>query len=153
MRTGSILALTTAALLCSILPVLAQGRQGQQVQLPEGNGKELVQTTCSRCHALNLVTESSGNTREGWETLFSSMVAVPKGEAAPIAEYLAKNFPLKPAPPAVLIPGATTVSIKEWLVPSLGSRPHDPLAAADGSLWWSGQWANVLGRLDPKAAP
>jgi virginiamycin B lyase len=40
--------------------------------------------------------------------------------------------------------------MKEWIVPSLGSRPHDPLAAADGSLWWTGQWANKLGRLDPK---
>ena len=27
--------------------------------------------------------------------------------------------------------------------------PHDPLAASDGSLWYSGQMANVLGRLDP----
>jgi len=47
--------------------------------LPEGNGKELVQTTCTRCHALNMVTNSWGNTREGWETLFSSMVAVAPG--------------------------------------------------------------------------
>ena len=35
-------------------------------------------------------------------------------------------------------------------MPSLGSRPHDPLAAADGSIWWTGQWSNVLGRVDPK---
>ena len=31
-----------------------------------------------------------------------------------------------------------------------GSRPHDPLATADGSLWYTGQMAGVLGRLDPK---
>ena len=151
MRTGSIAALTTAAFLSSMLPALAQGRQGRQVQLPEGNGKDLVQTTCTRCHGLNLVAESWGNTREGWQDLFSSMVVVPKAEAAVISEYLAKNFPEKPAPAAKLIPGPATVSIKEWIVPSLGSRPHDPLAAADGSLWWTGQWANVLGRLDPKS--
>jgi virginiamycin B lyase len=36
-------------------------------------------------------------------------------------------------------------------VPSLGSRPHDPLAARDGSIWWTGMFANVLGRLDPKS--
>jgi hypothetical protein len=29
--------------------------------------------------------------------------------------------------------GKASVTIKEWLVPTLGSRPHDPLAAADGS--------------------
>ena len=35
-------------------------------------------------------------------------------------------------------------------MPSLGSRPHDPLATPDGAIWWTGQWANVLGRVDPK---
>ena len=89
MRTGSILAWTTAAFLSSALPALAQGRQGQQVQLPEGNGKELVQTTCTRCHALNMVTESWGYTREGWADLLSTMVALPKVQADPITEYLA----------------------------------------------------------------
>ena len=28
--------------------------------------------------------------------------------------------------------------------------PHDPLATPDGMIWWSGQFANKLGRLDPK---
>jgi virginiamycin B lyase len=35
-------------------------------------------------------------------------------------------------------------------VPTLGSRPHDPHAARDGSIWWSGQFANKLGHVDPK---
>ena len=43
-----------------------------------------------------------------------------------------------------------TVTIKEWVVPTADSHPHDPLAAADGSIWWTGQLANLLGRLDPK---
>ena len=42
------------------------------------------------------------------------------------------------------------VSFKEWIVPTLGSRPHDPLAARDGSIWWTGQWPDGLGRVDPK---
>jgi virginiamycin B lyase len=37
-----------------------------------------------------------------------------------------------------------------WDVPTQGSRPHDPLAAKDGSIWWTGQLANKLGRIDPK---
>ena len=37
-----------------------------------------------------------------------------------------------------------------WQAPTPGSRPHDPLAASDGSLWYTGQLANVLGRVDPK---
>ncbi len=42
------------------------------------------------------------------------------------------------------------VSIKEWDVPTPNSRPHDPAVAPDGSLWYTGQKANKLGRLDPK---
>src|SRR4029077_9809198 len=90
--------------------------------------------------------------REGWQHVFSTMVALPSEQTAVLADYLAKNFPEKPRPAAGEIPGNVIVSIKEWVVPSLGSRPHDPLAAPDGSLWWTGQWANVLGRLDPKTS-
>src|SRR5205809_3204409 len=42
------------------------------------------------------------------------------------------------------------VSIKEWDVPTPDSRPHDPEVAPDGALWYTGQLANKLGRLDPK---
>ena len=91
-----------AAFLWFLLPVAAQGQRGQQVQLPDGSGKELVQTTCSKCHALNMITNSWGNTREGWQTLFGSMVELPKDQATLISEYLATHFPVKPAPEAVV---------------------------------------------------
>jgi virginiamycin B lyase len=42
------------------------------------------------------------------------------------------------------------VTITEWDTPTKDSHPHDPLAAADGSLWYTGQYANKLGRLDFK---
>src|SRR6185295_11651926 len=42
------------------------------------------------------------------------------------------------------------VTITEWDTPTKDSHPHDPLAAADGSLWYTGQYANKLGRLDLK---
>ncbi len=42
------------------------------------------------------------------------------------------------------------INIRLWDVPTLGSRPHDPLATRDGAIWWTGQLANKLGRLDPK---
>ena len=147
--TKGFIVLTVAVALAAVAPVRTQRGGGQPVVLPEGDGKELVQSTCTSCHALNLVVNSAGNTKEGWERLFGSMVAVPPDKAAVLSEYLARNFPEKPRPAAVLISGPASVSIKEWVVPSLGSRPHDPLAAADGSIWWTGQWANVLGRLDP----
>jgi virginiamycin B lyase len=42
------------------------------------------------------------------------------------------------------------VAIREWDVPTPKSRPHDPEVAPDGALWYTGQLANKLGRLDPK---
>src|SRR5438105_3241432 len=42
------------------------------------------------------------------------------------------------------------VVIREWDVPTPNSRPHDPAVAPDGALWYTGQLANKLGRLDPK---
>lgn len=50
----------------------------------------------------------------------------------------------------LLAAGPATVSIKEWDVPTPNSRPHDPALAPDGSLWYTGQMSNTLGRLDPK---
>src|SRR5262245_66313341 len=68
------------------------GRGGAQVTLPEGAGKELVQTTCSKCHGLNLVTNSGGYSKQEWDQLASSMVQLPKDQHEAITSYLAKNF-------------------------------------------------------------
>jgi virginiamycin B lyase len=46
--------------------------------------------------------------------------------------------------------GTLNVQIQEYEVPTPKSRPHDPALAPDGSLWYTGQGANKLGRLDPK---
>jgi len=46
--------------------------------------------------------------------------------------------------------GTLNVQIQEYEVPTPRSRPHDPALAPDGSLWYTGQGANKLGRLDPK---
>ncbi len=152
MRTRAFSVLMLATFLCLALPAPTQGqpgRRGQPVQLPEGTGRETVQGNCTQCHGLNLLVNSSGYTQEGWKELSNSMVALPSDEADVMAKYLATHFPVRPAPEAVVIPGPVEVSIREWMAPSLGSRPHDPLAAADGSVWWTGQWSNMLGRVDP----
>ena len=150
MRRTACYLTVAAALASAIVAALgAQGRGGAENSLPEGAGRELVQGTCARCHGLNMITSSWGNDQEGWRQLFGSMVALPRDQADTISAYLAKNFPPRPAPAAVVIAGPVNVSFREWVVPTLGSRPHDPLAAADGSIWWTGQFANRLGRLDP----
>src|ERR1700730_17895008 len=155
MSRKSLLPLAVAAFFCSVFvfsadPARSQGRGGQATPLPDGPGKEVVQTTCTKCHATNLIVNSGGYTRQEWTDLFSTMVAVPKDQGDVLADYLAKNFPAQPRPPAVVIPGPVNVSIKEWSVPSLGSRPNDPEPGQNGKIWWTGMFANVLGRFDPK---
>jgi virginiamycin B lyase len=149
MSIRALLGAAIALAFFAIAPVETQRGGGAPIALPEGSGKALVEQTCSKCHGLNLIT-NSGYTRSEWETLYTSMVAVPPDQRPVISEYLATHFPEKARPAAVIVPGTASVSIKEWVVPSLGSRPHDPLAMRDGTIWWTGQWANVLGRLDPK---
>lgn len=128
------------------------GRQGgpPPVQLPDGPGREQVQATCTRCHGLNLIAGSWGYTRDGWQDRIATMVKLAPPELNAISSYLAQHYPVKDAPGAVLISGPATVTIKEWMAPTLGSRPHDSHAAADGSIWWTGQFASKLGRLDPR---
>src|SRR5262245_66114384 len=43
---------------------------------------------------------------------------------------------------------SSEVLIREWDCPTANSHPHDPAVAPDGSLWYTGQNANKLGRLD-----
>jgi virginiamycin B lyase len=127
-----------------------QGRGSGQVALPDGPGKDEIQATCTKCHAANLITGAGGNTRQEWIELFNTMVSLPKDQSNVIADYLAKNFPPQSRPQPVVIPGSVTVSFKEWIAPSLGSRPHDPEPGPGGTIWWTGMFANVLGRVDPK---
>jgi len=133
----------------------ARPRGGQQaVTLPAGAGRETVQTLCKACHELSRITFSGGYDREGWSQAVDRMVAVgaplSPAQRTEVVAYLAAHFPEQPRPEGRVIPGPVKVSFKEWAVPTAGSRPHDPLATPDGELWWTGQMANKLGRLDPK---
>jgi virginiamycin B lyase len=126
------------------------GGRGGQVQLPDGPGKEIVQTTCSTCHGLNSITGSAGYTAERWQYVFGAMVKLPDDKAAAAAQYLATHFPPKPGREPKLIPGPVTVSFKEWVVPTLGQRARDPFQLPDGTIWWTGQFASIVGRLNPR---
>jgi virginiamycin B lyase len=124
--------------------------RGTEVSLPEGPGREQVQGMCATCHPLSNIPNSRGYSAQGWDDLIAGMIVMTPPMKKPIIEYLGAHFPRKPGPETVIVPGAATVSIREWFTPTRGQRPHDPLAAADGTIWWTGQWTNVLGHLDPR---
>jgi virginiamycin B lyase len=145
----SVARITPVAWLC--LACAAQA-QTAQPDFPEGPGKEVFVAACGGCHDINRAR--AGYTPAGWNTVVEMMqniaAPVPPEQWPMVAAYLIKNFPERPRPAATVIDGPVTAAIKIWPVPTLGSRPHDPLATKDGALWWTGQLVNKLGRLDLK---
>jgi virginiamycin B lyase len=145
MSGKSLVPLTAVALLLSALPAAAANP----------DGKALVEATCNSCHPLS-ARVGSGYTPAHWNTVMRMMInqgaPVPKdkAEVAAMLSYLTKTYPDKGKAEAKVVKGAVKVSMEIWQASTPGSRPHDPLAARDGSLWYTGQMANVLGRVNPK---
>lgn len=139
---------TLAALALSLSPPAS----AQNNELPDGPGKQILMDACSGCHEVGR-TVRGNYTPDEWRNVVAMMVnfgaPVPQDKVEVLADYLIKSFPERPRPAAKIIPGPVEATIKEWDVPTPGSRPHDPLATPDGAIWYSGQMANVLGRLDP----
>jgi len=137
--------LIVPAVLCFAASAWAQDRLEE--------GKALVEKQCNTCHPLT-ARVGSGYTEEGWKTVMRMMAnhgaQYPAERVSLMMGYLVKTYPVKGRPDAVLVPGSVKVSMKAFQVPTPASRPHDPLAAKDGSLWYTGQMTNVLGRIDPK---
>ena len=142
--------LVSGSILAALTPFVAQA-QAQGSGLPEGPGREMVQGACTGCHQTSEILRSSGYTREGWKELTSTMIdlSASPAERDQLTEYLATHFPPNDKRRPKLMAGDTHVAFKEWRTPTLGQRSRDPVQAADGSIWWAGQWANLVGRIDP----
>jgi virginiamycin B lyase len=138
-----------AVFFCILVPAAAEAQRGGQVTLPEGPGKEVVQASCTSCHGLNQITGAAGYTQEGWRDLISSMVALPGPQADAATKYLATHFPEKPGRKPTLVPGDVKITFKEWKVPTLGQRSRDPIQLKDGTIYWTGMYASLIGQLNP----
>lgn len=119
--------------------------------LPEGPGKMLVENLCTTCHTTATISRAAGySTAADWRRVFSTMIELPDSQANTIATYLAEHFPEDTSRRPNLIAGDVDIEIIEWTVPTLGQRSRDPAEAPDGSIWWTGMWASLAGRLDPE---
>lgn len=142
------------------LLVACAATAGAQDLFPDGPGMDILSTKCRTCHMPDRVTKVTGRPAEGWRTLVTTMInrgaPVTDEELPVLVAYLAKNWPVDKVVATVtfapVAPMASHVkaAFTEWDVPTAASRPSAPLAASDGSIWYSGEGANVLGRLDPK---
>src|SRR5262249_33459076 len=108
-----------ACALSFVLTPLAAHAQNQGPGLPEGEGKQLVETVCTACHLTNMITGSSGYTQAGWKELTSTMVDLSHvpDQWDTITKYLATNFPPNTKRAPTLVPGDFKIAFKEWKVP------------------------------------
>ena len=125
-RASSVLT-AAAILLFSVPSALALLQSGEEQALPEGKGKEAVETACAVCHSLSKVT-AKRQSRSDWERTVQSMVErgarVSTEEANSIAGYLAQHFG-DSGSPAAAEPKATP--------DGAGTEPHlAPLPAGAG---------------------
>jgi virginiamycin B lyase len=134
----------------ALFPLAVQA-QAPVTGLPDGSGKDLVAAMCTGCHQTDQITRSSGYSAEHWKELIGTMIDLSPDQAtqATITQYLADNFPPNTKRAPTLVPGPVQVEFKEWTTPTLGQRTRDPVEAKDGTIWWVGQFGNLIGRLNP----
>ena len=151
MITATRLMACASLLLC--VPAWSQSAPDAARALPPGPGRDIAATQCVRCHDAARL-KSPGYSREGWQRVVSQMMRIgatlTPGQVPVLTDYLARSFPEKPRPQPTLVHGSVQVSFHEWAVRTPGAFPHDPLAASDGTLWYTGQHASVLGRIEPR---
>jgi virginiamycin B lyase len=147
---GVLYARWLAVLILAPVPVLALA-QSKLSGLPEGAGKERVEALCTVCHQAREILRSSGYTREGWKELTGTMIDLSRSPADQdaITQYLATHFPPNDKRAPKLVAGTERIVFKEWRAPTLGQRSRDPIQAADGTIWYAGQWSNHIGRINP----
>jgi len=122
-------------------------------KLPAGAEKAIVAEACTTCHELGRIVNGSYDAA-GWSNTVHMMMnagaALTPDQVDPVIKYLIKSFPEKPANPFKAVNGPVKITLKEWELPVPGSRPHDPLAAPDGTMWYTAHMGSYIGHLDPK---
>lgn len=119
--------------------------------LPDSEGRNKVDAFCANCHSTGRIAESLGYTRDGWLDLIGTMIDLSDDPISrdAIVDYLAKHFPPNQRRAPKIINGDVRIAFHEWVVPTLGQRSRDPVEAPYGSIWWAGQWGNLIGQINP----
>ncbi len=128
----------------------------QDAQLPDGDGKKILQTACTACHGLDGVVRLHLD-KEGWEGLVSSMVSngaqVDQKDFPVLVSYLVKNFgpaAAKPAAGGEQSPAPSDADAKKILENSC-TTCHDLDLVADQHLS-KDEWQSIVNSMVAKGA-
>jgi cytochrome c5 len=129
----------------------------QAVQLPDGNGKQVLQAACTACHGLDGVVRLHMD-KSGWEGLVSSMISngaqVADKDYPVLVDYLVKNFgPEKPAgqAPAGQAPVAGNDGAAKKVLEDVCTACHDLDLVSDQHLS-KDEWQQVVTSMVAKGA-
>ncbi len=146
---------------------------GVRPSLPEGEGKQIVETKCAvGCHDAQRVLRARLN-RERWQEVILNMRLYAQGstlakdltdqEEKVLLDYVTANFSGsragsgRPKPDAnsrlprtLLQDEATKYIAVEYELPNLNAEPHEVAVDSEGNGWVSQRRGGHLGRLDPK---
>jgi len=90
-------AVALTILLNTARAVTAGSPAAQSDDLPDGDGKKILQASCTTCHDLTEVTKFKGfYTRDDWRDIVNTMVAygakVKDSDVDVLVDYLARNL-------------------------------------------------------------
>jgi len=135
----------------------------QDIQLPDGDGKKVLQQACTACHGLDGVVRLHMD-KSGWEGLVASMISngaqVDNKDMPVLVDYLVKNFgPEKPAgeAPAAAAGGASTANAAsndaaaKKLLEDVCTACHDLDLVGDQHLT-KDEWQQVVTSMVAKGA-
>ena len=92
-----VVVMAAAAAPAAVMPAAIQRDETPPVDLPDGEGRKILETACKSCHGLEEVTKFKGlYTRDDWRDLVATMVKygaeLKESEIDVLVDYLVKNF-------------------------------------------------------------
>lgn len=127
---------------------------GQQVTLPEGDGKKILETACTSCHGIE-GTVKMKLSKEGWEGLVSSMISngaqVDTKDYPVLIDYLVKNFGTAPAVGSAADSASADAAAKKLLDTACTSC-HDLGLVVEQHLG-KDEWSGIIQNMVAKGAP
>jgi cytochrome c5 len=121
--------------------------------LPEGDGKKILQNSCTACHGLDGVVKLKLD-KSGWEGLVSSMVSngaqVDSKDFPVLVDYLVKNFGPGGAP-AAQAGGANNDAAGKKLLEESCTTCHD-LDLVSGQRLSKDEWQGIVSSMMAKGA-
>ena len=126
----------------------------QDPQLPEGDGKKVLQTACTACHGLDGVVRLKLD-KEGWEGLVASMVSngaqVDQKDFPVLIDYLVKNFGKGGAPAAGQAQSAGNDAAVKKILEDSCTACHD-LDLVSGQHLSKDEWQSIVASMVAKGA-